>query len=90
MNVRRIPAAPRGIGRARDPTLAVADTLWNLRTWPLEWIEWANDNSHRLDLFNQRDQGNRNQGDARNPPLLTTPLPDNERKQFRWNEAVSL
>ena len=83
-----IPPAPPGVGRPRDPAAAVADTLWNLRTWPLEWVEWANDNSHRLDLVYQTDEGNQNQGDPRDAPLLATPLPDNERSQFRWNQPA--
>jgi hypothetical protein len=67
---------PGGLDRTRR---------WNLRTWPLEWVQWANDNSHRLDVVYQKDQGGQNQGDPRDPPLLRTPLPNNERNQFRWN-----
>ena len=26
------------------------DLVWNLRTWPLELIEWSTFNSHRLDI----------------------------------------
>ena len=74
-----IPDAPRGIGRSRDPATAVNDTLWNLRTWPLEWVEWATNNTHRLDIYFQKDSHGRDKG------LLTTPLPNNERHQLRWN-----
>lgn len=72
-----IPAAPRGIGRTRDPAAAVQDTLWNLRTWPLEWVEWATNNTHRLDVYYQKDSHSRDHG------LLVTPLPNNERNQVR-------
>ena len=34
---------------ARDPSL-IEDLVWNLRTWPLELIEWETLNSHRLDI----------------------------------------
>lgn len=54
---------------------AVQDTLWNLRTWPLEWVEWATNNTHRLDIYFQKDSHSRDRG------LLTTPLPNNERNQ---------
>jgi hypothetical protein len=74
-----IPAAPSGIGRRRDPAAAVRDTLWNLRTWPLEWVDWATNNTHRLDIYMQKDTH------SRDKDLLTTPLPNNERNQFRWN-----
>ena len=48
-------------------------------TGPLEWVEWAVNNTHRLDIYYQKDSHSRDQG------LLTTPLPNNERNQFRWN-----
>lgn len=34
---------------AKDPSL-IEDLVWNLRTWPLELIEWGTQNSHRLDI----------------------------------------
>lgn len=64
------------LGRLRVTTaMAVQDTLWNLRTWPLEWVEWATNNTHRLDIYFQKDSHSRDSG------LLTTPLPNNERNQ---------
>jgi hypothetical protein len=38
-----IPAAPRGLGRARDPAVAVADTLWSppSRFGPSRTVLWA-------------------------------------------------
>ena len=63
---------------------AVQDTLWNLRTWPLEWVEWATNNSHRLDIYFQKDSHSRDKG------LLTTPLPNNERDQVGSYCDVSL
>ena len=32
-----------------DPDL-VEGLVWNLRTWPLELVEWNTTNSHRLDI----------------------------------------
>lgn len=34
---------------AKDPDLIEA-MVWNLRTWPLELVEWNTTNSHRLDI----------------------------------------
>lgn len=28
----------------------IEDVVWNLRTWPLELVEWETKNSHRLDI----------------------------------------
>lgn len=28
----------------------IEDIVWNLRTWPLELVEWTTNNSHRLDI----------------------------------------
>ena len=34
----------------------VENLVWNLRTWPLELIEWPVENSHRLDISFNREQ----------------------------------
>ena len=36
-------------GRIDDVEL-IEQLVWNLRTWPLELIEWPSYNSHRLDI----------------------------------------
>jgi len=28
----------------------IENVVWNLRTWPLELVEWETKNSHRLDI----------------------------------------
>ena len=38
-------------------------------------VEWATNNTHRLDIYFQKDSHSRDKG------LLTTPLPNNERNQ---------
>ena len=35
-------------GTKRDQL--IEDLVWNLRTWPLELVEWRTSNSHRLDI----------------------------------------
>ena len=29
---------------------AIRSLVWNLRTWPLELVQWETQNSHRLDI----------------------------------------
>ncbi len=64
-----------------DPAQALADSLWDLRTWPIETVDWPTLNSVRQDIsldpevdrdFNRATQ-------SRNV------LPGNERSMFRWN-----
>lgn len=31
--------------------VAASDVLWNLQTWPLEWVDWTTHNSQRLDVY---------------------------------------
>jgi hypothetical protein len=73
------PAASEG-GTSR-----VEGLLWNLRTWPIELVEWPVNNSHRIDLVYERtpDRFHRvgNQMAHTRPPL-----PANERRQDRWNK----
>merc|ERR1712202_100296 len=47
----------------------VQDVLWNLRTWPLELIDWRRANSQRLDIRYKRDAGRFNN------KLATTVIP---------------
>ena len=62
----------------------VQDILWNLRTWPLEWINWQANNSQRIDV---RINPEVNRDDQHNT-MSTRILPANERSQFRWNANV--
>ena len=55
------------------------DMLWNMRTWPLELIDWPFANSHRLDVRYRYQHGR-----FENPQFERV-LPANERAQFRWN-----
>ena len=71
--------APAGAGPT-DHSDDLDDMLWNLRTWPLELIEWPMSNNHRLDLVfvGEPDRfGHRNS--------ISRVLPANERGQSRWN-----
>ena len=56
-----------------------AGMLWNLRTWPLELIDWPFANAHRLDV---RFRYQRTRFQKRQ---LERVLPANERWQGRWN-----
>ena len=67
------------LGQA-SPTDA-ADTLWNLRTWPLSLVDWPAMNSHRLDVVLDTD-GERN---GWTTPDSVGVIPANERAQTRWN-----
>eukprot|EP00043_Microstomoeca_roanoka_P019783 m.229726 g.229726 ORF g.229726 m.229726 type:complete len:770 (-) comp17056_c4_seq1:240-2549(-) len=55
--------------------------LWNLRTWPLELIDWPVKNSDRRDIFidSEEDRSGQQGGDS------LRVLPANERPQLRWN-----
>ena len=61
---------------------AVSDLIWNLQTWPLELIDYAVNNSQRLDIVLNRE------ADRFGQPLTTRVLPANERRQAvygRWD-----
>jgi hypothetical protein len=56
--------------------------VWNLRTWPLELVEWNTTNSHRLDInFNPEQDRN-----FRSNSQSQRVLPANERTQLKWND----
>jgi hypothetical protein len=54
---------------------------WNLRTWPVELVDWPAKNSHRLDVTLDPDAVGR--ATPGNEGLAV--LPANERAQCRWN-----
>jgi hypothetical protein len=61
---------------------AVGDLQWNLRTWPLELVDFAINNSQRIDLRYDRE------ADRFGELLTTRVLPANERRQSvygRWD-----
>ena len=63
-------------------TAAVAeDIAWNLRTWPLDLVDWPVDNSNRLDVFFRRSPNRFGRSNSDSVRVL----PANERAQFRWN-----
>eukprot|EP00039_Didymoeca_costata_P020083 m.340007 g.340007 ORF g.340007 m.340007 type:complete len:864 (+) comp19079_c0_seq1:208-2799(+) len=55
---------------------------WNLRTWPVELVNWPVNNSHRLDIFWDAEF---NAANGRDAGQITRVLPANERNQGRWN-----
>lgn len=70
-----------GAGQPADDPEVGADTLWSLRTWPLEAVDWPTLNSHRLDVRVDPDV----QRDFRHGGDSVAVLPPNERSQGRWN-----
>ena len=62
---------------------AVADTLWNLRTWPLDLIDWPVANSQRLDIIIDPNVDRQ----FRSGGASLSVLPANERAQTRWNSS---
>lgn len=42
-----VPFPPLGF---YNDTQLIENLVWNLRTWPLELVEWPTANSHRLDI----------------------------------------
>lgn len=68
------------LGEAMDDG-AVADTLWNLRTWPLDLVDWPVANSHRLDVVIDPNVDRQ----FRVGGASLSVLPANERAQTRWN-----
>ena len=60
------------------------DILWNLRTWPLEHVNWPLSNQGREDLVYEG--GVTRFGKTHSDTSHTrSPLPANERSQYRWN-----
>jgi hypothetical protein len=64
-----------------DPTAAVSDALWNLRTWPLEFVDWPTQNSIRLDVLPDPEVDR----DFHSNTQSLLILPGNERDFNRWN-----
>jgi len=67
-----------------DTAAAVRDMLWNLRTWPIDQIQWPVANSHRIDIIFDR-AVNRFGQTGTDSWHSRSPLPANERAQGRWN-----
>ena len=60
------------------------DIQWNLETWPLEHINYPTHNSDREDIFYEPGMNRFNT--KRTDSLHSrSPIPANERNQFRWN-----
>ena len=62
-----------------DDAEIIEGILWNLRTWPLELIDWPVTNSHRVDIRYSRSLSR-----FETPQALNL-IPANERRQLRWN-----
>jgi hypothetical protein len=73
--------APLPADAGSDPAAlaTAADVAWNLRTWGLELTDWPAHNSHRLDITFDPD------ADRFGSLQATRVLPQNERRQGRWN-----
>lgn len=69
---------------AADHDDALRSLRWNLRSWPLELVDWPVSNSHRIDLVYERgaDRFHKAHSDSWH---VRSPLPANERRQMRWN-----
>ena len=65
-----------------DPRISqvLEDAVWTLENWPLSWIDWNVQNSHRLDFFLDPEQ-NRDGESMKSLKLF----PYDERSMFRWN-----
>ena len=61
----------------------LASLVWNLRTWPMELINWNVSNSHRHDLYYSH-EGDAFVG-AKAHQRTRRVLPANERSQYLWN-----
>lgn len=71
------------VGNPEDESIR-DDILWNLRTWPLEHINWPLSNQGREDIVYE--SGVTRFGTVRSDSSHTRPpLPANERSQYRWN-----
>ena len=69
-------------GAPGDDTQVQEDVLWNLESWPLEFVEWPVLNSHRLDLHFRAGP---DRGGVSHDMNTGRVLPANERPQGRWN-----
>jgi len=65
-----------------DRARALDDMLWNLRTWPLDQVNWNVSNSQRQDIMYNPDI---DRGAASHDQSYLRVLPCNERSQQRWN-----
>jgi hypothetical protein len=64
-----------------DPTTSLADAVWNLRTWPLDLVDWPTQNSIRQDIVTDPEVDRDFQSRTESEYIL----PANERDLFRWN-----
>lgn len=64
--------------------LAVRDVVWNLQTWPLEWVNWEANNSQRIDI-QVNPEVNR---DLKHGTMSVRVLPCNERNQVHRRVAM--
>jgi hypothetical protein len=69
------------LGQA-EAAASLEDMRWNLRTWPLESVDWPVTNSHRMDI--QYDPNPSRFGKTRCKSVGHI-FPANERVQHRWN-----
>ncbi len=58
--------------------------LWNLRSWPLELVDWPVDNSAREDVLYEATKTRFNMAHIESLKSRS-PLPADERRQYRWN-----
>ena len=72
-----------GSGQPADDQV-VADTVWNLRTWPLELVDWPVQNTHRLDIYLDPDLDRMGQSGDDSLDVL----PANERSQVSGSFGV--
>ena len=63
----------------------ISDILWNLQTWPQELIDWPVSNSHRIDIIYDLSKTTRFHKSHIESIKTRSPLPANERCQYRWN-----
>ncbi len=64
-----------------DPVTALADAVWDMRTWPLDPLDWPVLNSIRMDITFDPEVDRDIQHDTQSLAIL----PGNERTMFRWN-----
>lgn len=64
-----------------DPVTALADAIWDMRTWPLDPLDWPVLNSIRMDITFDPEVDRDIQRDTQSLAIL----PGNERTMFRWN-----
>ena len=64
-----------------DPVESLADAVWDMRTWPLDPLDWPVLNSIRMDITFDPEVDRDIQSDTQSIAIL----PGNERTMFRWN-----